>query len=167
MPKQSAGLLLYRTINGFIEVFLVHPGGPFWARKDAGVWSIPKGEFSEGEDPLEAARREFHEETGFTIDGEFEPLRPVRQSAKIVYAWAIEGDLDPAAIRSNVFSIEWPPESGRMVDFPEVDRAAWYPLAVADQKILMAQAGFLHQLGQLLGIREGLEQVSTINRPFL
>jgi predicted NUDIX family NTP pyrophosphohydrolase len=157
MAKQSAGILLYRNVNGSVEVFLVHPGGPFWARKDAGVWSIPKGEFFNGQDPLEAARREFHEETGFTVEGEFEPLRPVRQSGKTIYAWAVQGNIDPAAMHSNKFSIEWPPDSGRMQDFPEVDRGEWFSLRLAEQKIVNGQAGLLDQLQQALQTRKEIE----------
>jgi len=140
MPKTSAGLLLYRVTNGAVEVFLVHPGGPFWVRKDDGVWSIPKGEFEPGEDPLDAAKREFTEETSLTASGEFVPLKPLKQpSGKIVHAWAVEGDADPARVRSNTFAFK-----GR--EYPEVDRAAWFGLADARKKILKGQAGFLDQL---------------------
>src|ERR1044072_4254156 len=112
--KRSAGLLLYRARAGAIEVFLVHPGGPFWAKKDAGAWSVPKGEIGEGENPLEAAKREFTEETGFPIAGEFRPLEPLKQSGgKLVHAWAVEADCDPSQLRSNLFSLEWPPKSGQ------------------------------------------------------
>ena len=152
MARLSAGLLLYRRRRGVLEVFLVHPGGPFWAGKDAGVWSIPKGEFSPGEDPLAAARREFGEETGFTAAGEFLPLTPLKQpSGKIIQAWAVAGDCDPGAIRSNTFSLEWPPRSGRRQEFPEVDRAAWFTLAGAREKISQGQAGFLEELREKLG----------------
>lgn len=122
----SAGLLVYRKRAGRIEVFLVHPGGPFWARKDAGAWSIPKGEFDEKrESALDAARREFREETGFSIQGEFHPLEPVKQhGGKTVHAWAVAADFDASAARSNLFTLEWPPRSGRMREYPEVDRAA-------------------------------------------
>jgi predicted NUDIX family NTP pyrophosphohydrolase len=147
VKKQSAGILLYRR-RGALEVFLVHPGGPFWAKKDLGAWSLPKGEFVEGEDPLAAARREFEEETGFPIDGDFRPLRPLRQpSGKVVHAWAVEGDCDPARLHSNVFTLEWPPKSGRMKEFPEVDRAAWFTIPEARQRILKGQASFLDELG--------------------
>lgn len=145
-PKISAGLLHYRQ-QGELEVFLVHPGGPFWAKKDAGAWSIPKGELHEGEDPLDAAKREFTEETGFTVEGTFEPLQPVRQAGgKVVQAWAVEGDCDAAAIRSNNVTIEWPPRSGRMREFPEVDRAAWFAVEEARVRINAAQSDFLDQL---------------------
>jgi predicted NUDIX family NTP pyrophosphohydrolase len=146
MPKTSAGLLLFRPGPDGLEVFLVHPGGPFWAHKDNGVWSIPKGEFAPGEEPLAAARREFTEETGFTASGEFLPLTPLKQpSGKIVHAWAVRGDVDPAALRSNTFTFK-----GR--EFPEVDRAAWFGLLDAKTKILPGQVGFLEQLrGGLTG----------------
>jgi predicted NUDIX family NTP pyrophosphohydrolase len=151
MAKTSAGLLLYRRRGDRLEVLLVHPGGPFWARKDEGAWSIPKGELMGGEDPLMAARREVEEETGLVPDGTFVALTPLRQAGgKIVYAFALEGDCDPAAIRSNSFTIEWPPRSGKRREFPEVDRAAWFPLAEARRKILKSQRGLLEQLALLL-----------------
>ena len=140
---KSAGLLLYRKTSGTLEVFLVHPGGPFWAKKDDGAWSIPKGEFVAGEDALAAARREFTEETGFSVDGDFMPLDPIKQpSGKIVHAWAICGDCDPTLLKSNTFTLK-----GRQ--FPEVDRAGWFPLDVAQQKILAGQRGFLEQLQRI------------------
>ncbi len=152
MARLSAGILMYRRRGGVLEVFLVHPGGPFWARKDAGAWSIPKGEYGPAEDPLAAARREFQEETGFTVDGEFRALNPLKQpSGKIISAWAVAGDLDPGAVRSNTFTLEWPPRSGRQQEFPEVDRAAWFTLAAAREKIIQGQAGFLEELRRLLG----------------
>jgi len=149
--KTSAGLLLYR--NGGSEVFLVHPGGPLWAKRDAGAWSLPKGEFAAGEDPLEAAKREFSEETGVRIDGaDFRPLRPVKQpGGKVVHAWLVEFDCDPEHIRSNVFTMEWPPKSGKTATFPEVDRAAWFTVAEARLRILPGQVAFLDQLVELLG----------------
>jgi predicted NUDIX family NTP pyrophosphohydrolase len=150
MARHSAGLLLYRR-RKVLEVLLVHPGGPFWAGKDLGAWSIPKGEYDPGEDPLAAARREFREETGFSVAGEFIPLTPRKQpSGKIIEAWAVEGDCDAAAIRSNLFTLEWPPHSGRQQQFPEVDRAAWFSLAAAREKIIKGQAGFLEELQALL-----------------
>jgi predicted NUDIX family NTP pyrophosphohydrolase len=154
MPKISAGLLLHRTANGQLEIFLVHPGGPFWAKKDDGAWSIPKGEFSPGEDPLAAAQREFHEETGLTVAGPFVPLTPVKQpGGKIVHAWAVAAPhLEAAAIRSNTFSLEWPPRSGKSREFPEVDRAAWFPLPEARAKILKGQLPLLDQLEQQLNL---------------
>lgn len=164
--KASAGLLLYRR-RGDIEIFLVHPGGPFWAKKDAGSWSLPKGEFEEGDDPLEAAKRELTEETGFTVDGEFRPLAPVRQpSGKVIYAWAIEGDCDPSQLRSNLFSLEWPPKSGQMQKFPEVDRAAWFNIPEARKRITAGQAGFIEQLANDLGIpSEPNQERSTPSAP--
>jgi predicted NUDIX family NTP pyrophosphohydrolase len=138
---------MYRRRDGALEVFLVHPGGPFWAKKDAGAWSIPKGEIDPTEEPLAAARREFTEETGFAAEGAFQPLAPITQAGgKVVQAWAFEGDADPAALRSNAFSIEWPPRSGRQTSFPEVDRAAWFPLDLARKKINPAQVDLLDEL---------------------
>jgi predicted NUDIX family NTP pyrophosphohydrolase len=151
MVKKSAGLLMFRRRSTGAEVFLVHPGGPFWTRKDEGAWSIPKGEYDPGEDPFEAARREFQEETGFAVDGEFLPLAPRKQpSGKIISAWALEGDCDASAIRSNKFSMEWPPRSGKQQEFPEVDRAGWFPIPVAKEKILKGQMPFLDELGEIL-----------------
>ena len=151
MAKKSAGLLLFRGSANALEVLLVHPGGPFWAKKDDGAWSIPKGELSDGEDALSAAIREFEEETGSPIAGEFVPLEPVtQQSGKIVYAWAIAGDFDLSGLRSNTFKMEWPPRSGQQREFPEVDRAAWFDLASARQKILKGQAPLLDQLETVL-----------------
>ena len=152
MPKTSAGLLLYRRAAGGIEVFLVHPGGPFWAKKDAGAWSIPKGEYVPGEDPLDAARREFAEEIGIAPDGEFVEHGMVKQAGgKIVTGWAFEGDCDADAIRSNTFALEWPPRSGRQQEFPEVDRAGWFGLEAAREKLNPAQGAFLDRLRDLLG----------------
>ena len=150
--KQSAGLLLYRFFQGHLQVLLVHPGGPFWAKKDAGAWSIPKGEFTDDEDPLAAARREFLEETSIAAEGVFIPLSPIRQkSGKRVYAWALEQDLDIARIRSNTFEMEWPPKSGRLQSFPEIDRAEWFTPARAREKINEGQRPLLDELEQLLG----------------
>jgi len=147
MPKKSAGLLLYRQGSEGLEVLLAHPGGPFWARKDEGAWSIPKGEIEDAEDPLAAAIREFEEETGARPDGEFIALKPLKQpGGKLVYAWAVRADFDPAHLRSNLFSLEWPPRSGQHREFPEVDRAQWFGLEDARPKILKGQAGFLEQL---------------------
>jgi predicted NUDIX family NTP pyrophosphohydrolase len=151
VTRSSAGLLLYRFVSDILEVLLVHPGGPFWARKDRGAWSIPKGEIDPGERPLDAARREFTEETGGTVDGEFIPLQRRQQSSgKIVHAWAVRGEFDPERLTSAAFSMEWPPHSGRQQSFPEVDRAGWFTLAAAREKIIPAQAGFLDELAQLL-----------------
>ena len=149
MPRarRSAGILLHRKRAGRLEVFLVHPGGPFWAKRDAGAWSLPKGEIGEEEDALEAAKREFREETGFEAQGTFLPLAPLRQrSGKLVLAWAVEGDCDAALVRSNGFTMEWPPRSGNLREFPEVDRAAWFPMGEARTKILPAQVPFLAEL---------------------
>lgn len=152
MARKSAGLLLYRLRNGAIEVFLVHPGGPFWAKKDLGAWSIPKGEAEPGEDLLERARQEFQEETGFAAAGDFQPLTPVRQAGgKIVHAWALEGDCDAEAITSNSFTLEWPPRSGHLREFAEVDRAGWFDLEAARQKLVKGQIELLDQLQRLLG----------------
>jgi predicted NUDIX family NTP pyrophosphohydrolase len=148
MPgKKSAGVLLYRWREGELEVLLVHPGGPFWARKDAGAWSIPKGEIADGEDPLAVARREFHEETGFPIESALAPLTPiVQRGGKTVHAYAGEGDLDVERLRSNTFTLQWPPRSGRRQEFPEVDRGAWFDLAAARGKLLEAQRPLLDEL---------------------
>jgi predicted NUDIX family NTP pyrophosphohydrolase len=147
----SAGILLYRIRAGTPEVFLVHPGGPYWEHKDAGTWSIPKGELEDEADPLIAAQREFHEETGSRVSGEFIPLTPLKQrSGKLVHAWAVKGDIDAASIASNAFSIEWPPRSGQQREFPEVDRGEWFTLAAAQEKMSAGQRGFLDQLQQYL-----------------
>ena len=152
--KTTAGLLLYRR-RGELEILLVHPGGPFWAKKDVGAWSLPKGEIGDGEDPLQAAKREFTEETGFSIDGDFRPLAPVKQSGgKSVHAWAIEADCDPSQVRSNLFSLEWPPKSGQKKDFPEVDRAGWFTISEARKRILAAQIGFIDQLISVLTVKD-------------
>lgn len=148
----SAGILLYRLRDGTCEVFLVHPGGPYWQGKDAGAWSIPKGELEAGDDPLAAAQREFHEETGTRLSGEFTAFVPLKQpSGKLVYAWAMHGDIDASSIASNTFSMEWPPRSGRQQQFPEVDRGGWFTIAAAREKILRGQRGFLDQLQEHLG----------------
>lgn len=151
--KKSAGLLLYRKTNDEPELFLVHPGGPFWKNKDAGAWSIPKGEFTDDEDPLTAAKREFKEETGLPINGVFLPLSPVKQkSGKLIYAWAIEQDMDEASIKSNLFQMEWPPRSGKQQGFPEVDRAGWFSIAQAKEKIVPGQLPLINQLLHLLNL---------------
>ncbi len=158
MAKKSAGLLIYRHRQSGTEVFLVHPGGPFWARKDEGAWSIPKGEYAPGEDPLETARREFQEETGFEAGGDFIPLTPRKQpGGKVISAWALEGDCDASLIKSNTFSMEWPPRSGRQQEFLEVDRAGWFTVHAAKEKILKGQVPFLDELSEIL--REGKEKI--------
>lgn len=150
--KRSAGLLAYRRRARVLELFLVHPGGPFWKNKDDGAWSIPKGEIDADEDPLKAAQREFREETGLAIDGAFTALDPVKiASGKVIEAWAIEHDLDAATITSNTFEIEWPPRSGKRQAFPEVDRAAWFTAEEALQKINKGQAPLIRQLIERLG----------------
>ena len=147
MPKTSAGLLLFRESNDGLEVLLAHPGGPYWAKKDDGAWTIPKGELEDGEDSLQAARREFEEELGQPIEGEFIPLGEITQAGgKRVMAWAVRANFDPAALRSNVFTIEWPPKSGRQQEFPEVDRVGWFDLATARRKILPGQLPLLERL---------------------
>ena len=150
--KTSAGILLYRRRPGGLEVLLAHPGGPFWAKRDLGAWTLPKGEVDGGEDPLAAARREFAEETGVVPGEPALALTPIRQKGgKVVHAWAIEGDCDANAIVSNRFSMEWPPRSGKMAEFPEIDRAAWFSLAEARRRILEAQVPLLDELQRLSG----------------
>jgi predicted NUDIX family NTP pyrophosphohydrolase len=153
MAKQSAGLLLYKTTPTGLRVLIVHPGGPFWARKDAGAWSIPKGEFLEGEEALTAAKREFREELGMAApESGVRELGSAKQSSgKIVYAWACEGDLDVKKVRSNTFMMEWPPKSGKEQAFPEVDRARWCSLEEARLKLVKAQVVFLERLAEQLG----------------
>ena len=148
MPAPSAGILLYRRGGRQLEVLLVHPGGPLWSRRDAGVWSIPKGEYEDGEDPATAARREYAEEIGSPVpEGDPLDLGEIRQrSGKLVRAWAVPGDLDASAIRSNTFALEWPPRSGRMSQFPEVDRAQWFTLEAARKRINPAQIPLLERL---------------------
>jgi predicted NUDIX family NTP pyrophosphohydrolase len=156
MGKRSAGILLYRRGPAGVEVLLVHPGGPLWARKDAGAWSIPKGEYGDGEDPLTVALREFEEETGQRPPAAgLVALGEVRQkNGKVVSAWAVPGDLDPDAITSNTFTMEWPPRSGTRREFPEVDRAGWFDLATAREKLLTGQAGLVDRLQAALGQSE-------------
>ncbi len=145
--KKSAGILACRKAGKNIEVFLAHPGGPFWKNKDEHAWSVPKGEFTDDEIPLEAAKREFWEETGIQISGEFIKLEPVKQpGGKLVFVWAVEADLNPADIKSNTFPLEWPPRSGKTIDVPEIDKAAWFPLDIARQKIHKGQIPILEQL---------------------
>jgi predicted NUDIX family NTP pyrophosphohydrolase len=152
VPKLSAGLLVYRRTDGGIEVLLVHPGGPFWTKKDDGAWSVPKGEYEPDEDPLQVALREFEEETGQPPPdhSDAEWLGEQRQpSGKVVSAWAVQGDVDVSDIRSNTFEMEWPPRSGRTREFPEVDRADWFDLDQARRKLLRGQVGFLDRIAEL------------------
>ena len=151
MSKKSAGILVYRIKNKKKEFFLCHPGGPFYKKKDAGVWTIPKGEFEDGEEPFDAAKREFVEETGQTIEGKFTPLTPVKyKNGKIVYAWLVEGEVDAEAVKSNTFPLEWPPKSGKYIDVPEVDGAAWFDHETAAIKILPALVPFIEEAKRLI-----------------
>lgn len=151
MPKTSAGLILFRTRNEKLEVLLVHPGGPFWSKKDDGAWFIPKGELVEGEEPLDGAKREFEEETGLKPEGDFLPLGTVKQkSGKTIHAWAFAGDCDPDAVKSNTFTIEWPPKSGKMREFPEVDRAGFFTVAQAKAKMHPVEFPLVIRLQELL-----------------
>lgn len=159
MARRSAGILLYRLTKGTLQVLLVHPGGPFWANKDEGSWSIPKGEHDPDDDPFECAVREFAEETGASVDlgqsDRFIDLGTVRhKSGKIVAAWGAEGEIDPSCVRSNTFSMEWPPRSGRIAEYPEVDRAEWFDLPTARMKINPAQGEFIDRLVQDVGVGE-------------
>lgn len=152
MAKKSAGILLYRTRETQPEFFIVHPGGPIWAKKDEGAWSIPKGEFEE-EDPLDAAVREFLEETGVDLGGNFIPLTPVIQSSgKLVHAFALEHDLDVSKIRSNIFIMEWPPKSGKQKEFPEIDRGGWFDAETCKAKLNKAQGAFVDELLKKLNL---------------
>lgn len=151
MPRLSAGLLMYRVEDGKLQVLLVHPGGPFFKSKDNGVWTIPKGEIEPSEDLLEAAKREFEEETGITPTGPFISLRPIKQKGrKLVHAWAFKGDCDTAALVSNTFRLEWPPRSGRWQEFPEIDRAGFFDVATALQKIKAAQISLVEECQQIV-----------------
>jgi predicted NUDIX family NTP pyrophosphohydrolase len=151
MPKQSAGILLYKKHNGQPLFFLVHPGGPFFKNKDLSSWTIPKGEFEDDEEALTAAKREFKEETGFAIDGHFIQLQPIKQkSGKTVHCWAVGGDIDPIQLQSNTFEIEWPPKTGKMQSFPEIDRGEWFDYDTATQKINPAQVGLIDELMKLI-----------------
>jgi predicted NUDIX family NTP pyrophosphohydrolase len=153
VAKRSAGILLYRIAGTAPEVLLVHPGGPFWARKDAGSWSIPKGEYGDGEEPQACALREFEEETGVGLPpGELLELGSVKQKGgKVVTAWAAEGDLDADSVASNTFTMEWPPRSGRTAEFPEIDRAGWFGVEEARKKLVAAQAELVDRLVERLG----------------
>jgi predicted NUDIX family NTP pyrophosphohydrolase len=144
--KKSAGILLYRFSNGELQVLLVHPGGPFWAKKDLGAWTIPKGEFDETENAVDAAKRELKEETGIAVTSELRELKPVKQSNKMIYAWAVQQDADPAGIKSNEFEMEWPPHSGKKQSFPEIDRAEWLTIDQARIKIIKGQVPLIEEL---------------------
>lgn len=151
MPRVSAGLLMYRIQDGKLQVLLAHPGGPLFQNKDDGVWTIPKGEIEPGEDMLEAAKREFEEETGITPTAPFIELTPIKQKGgKIVHAWAFKGDCDPSAVASNTFTMEWPPKSGRLMEFPEMDRADFFDVAAAGQKIKAAQMPLVEECEQIV-----------------
>jgi predicted NUDIX family NTP pyrophosphohydrolase len=148
---KSAGILMYRNSPAGPEYFLVHPGGPFWKNKDTGAWSIPKGEFVDGEDPLKAAQREFEEETGIAVDGKFIELKPVKQkSGKMVYPWAVEGNIDHLIIRSNTFPLEWPPKSGKFIEIPEVDKGGWFSYEIAKEKLIPGQVSILQELNDIV-----------------
>jgi len=147
MAKQAAGILLYRRGRAGLEVLLAHPGGPLWARKDAGAWTLPKGQFTDSELPLDAAKREFEEEMGSAPSGEFHPLGTIRQpSGKVIHAWAAESDFDVRTVRSNLFELEWPPKSGLIAEFPEIDRAGWFSISEARIKIIKGQEPFITKL---------------------
>lgn len=151
MPKESAGVIMYRMIKGYPEVLLIHPGGPFWMNKDYGVWSIPKGELAHNEDYLSAAIREFREETGSLVSGDFMPLNQVKlKSGKVIFPFAVEGNIDEDKIVSNTFLLEWPPRSGDLKEFPEVDKAGWFDFTLARQKINAAQKPILEELERWL-----------------
>jgi predicted NUDIX family NTP pyrophosphohydrolase len=164
MAKQSAGLLLYRKLDSSVEVLIVHPGGPFWAKKDKGAWSLPKGEFVDGEDGLSAAKREFKEELGLeSPEGAYTEIGSVKyKSGKTIHAWALEGDMDVSAITSNTITMEWPPRSGKQQEFPEVDKAGWFGLEKAKEKLNPAQTLFIDRLAEILGtdLSEPPEQAS-------
>lgn len=165
MPRHSAGILLHRKGSTGVEVFLVHPGGPFWARKDVAAWSVPKGEYDEAEDPLAAAKREFAEETNLALPpGELRELGEVKYNNKIVRVWALEGSVDARRVKSNTIKLEWPPKTGRIQEFPEVDRAGWYPLAAAKEKLVKGQVPLIDMLQEYLGIEstDGPPQLSFL-----
>jgi predicted NUDIX family NTP pyrophosphohydrolase len=157
MLKRSAGILLFKIVEGRLQILLVHPGGPLWQKRDLQSWSIPKGEYND-ENPAEAAIREFQEETGTLITGELIPLEPQTQkNGKIVTCYAVKGDIDISKIKSNLFDMEWPPRSGKMQSFPEIDRGEWFSVSMALQKINPRQAGFIYELMEKLGKTKGLE----------
>jgi len=162
MKKQSAGILLYRMKNGILEVLIVHPGGPFWKNKDLGAWSVPKGEFTDDENALDVAKREFEEEVGVKLEGDLIELTPIKQkSGKIVYVWACEGDIDETTIKSNTFEMEWPPKSGKRQEFPEIDKGEWFSVPKAKDKINTYQAAFIDELVNKLDLSP--EQTDAFN----
>jgi predicted NUDIX family NTP pyrophosphohydrolase len=162
MRKYSVGILLFRFKDKRLEVLLVHPGGPFWAKKDKGVWSIPKGLLGENENPLDGAKREFKEETGFEVEGEFIDLGELKQpGGKIIHAWALEKDLDATKIVSNKFTLEWPRNSGRIQEYPEVDKAGWFDIEQAKKKIIKGQLGFIDKLIEILNCAPGKKYSDT------
>lgn len=164
MPLHGAGILLYRFTKEKLELLLAHPGGPYWANRDDGTWSIPKGLFDQDEIPLEAAKREFKEETGFEVDGEFIPLGELKQpGGKIVHAWALEQDIDATQIVSNTYAVEWPHKSGRWRRYPEVDKAGWFTVDEARKKILKGQVGFIDRLLQAISTDSKSEALGTID----
>lgn len=151
MPRKSAGILLYQILNNQLQVFIVHPGGPYFLNKDSGVWSIPKGELNDDEEPLTAAKREFEEETGQPVNGEFIPLEPIKQKGgKIVQAWAVNGNIDPEMIVSNTFKMEYPYKSGKWIEVPEIDKAGWFDLETAKVKMNAAQVALVEELYYML-----------------
>ncbi|MEO7767616.1 MAG: NUDIX domain-containing protein [Ferruginibacter sp.] len=152
MQKRSAGIILYRFRNSLPEILLVHPGGPFWAKKDLGAWSIPKGDFDDNENPLDAAKREFEEETGIKIAGKFIELTPVKQKAgKLIYAWALQKDVNTVEVKSNIFEMQWPPKSGKMKEFPEIDKAEWFGIEKTKEKVLQGQLPLIMELMGKIG----------------
>jgi predicted NUDIX family NTP pyrophosphohydrolase len=166
MSEHSAGILLFRFKNKKLEVMLVHPGGPFWGKKDEGVWSIPKGLFEKNESPLDVAKREFKEETGYEIDGEFIELGELQQpSRKIVHTWALEKDIDENKVVSNTFMLEWPKNSGRIQEYPEIDKAGWFGLEEARVKILRGQVSFLNRLMEIINYSPEVENKKANDTP--
>lgn len=162
MPKLSAGIVLYRQSDGKLEVLLVHPGGPFWAKKDVGSWSIPKGEYMEDEEAFAAAQREFREETGFDLpEGDTVELGEVKYGNKLLTAWAAKGSFDARRVRSNTFTMEWPPKTGKTQEFPEVDRAGWFSLAQAKQKLVKGQVDLIDRLAEKLNVSVDGEDASA------
>lgn len=166
MTKNSAGILLFRSVNGELEVLLAHLGGPYWQKKDDGSWSIPKGLPEQDEPLLEAAKREFKEETGFNVEGDFIELGQIKQpSKKIIHIWALEKDLDEQKVKSNTFTLEWPPSSGKIVEFPEIDKAAWFSIEEAGKKIIKGQKGFIDRLTKLINYIPSKQELKNMDEP--